>query len=323
MKDSVKAQFFSAMADSLGAGMSPVQAFELLSDSRDYGALAAELKQKVFDGTSMTDSMRSSAAFNEMDIAMIEAGERSGTLDVQCRRLAARYDDLSHVLFSFTLGLGYPCAILVTMFVIVWFVLALTPPDASVIRDAAVMMRTMALVLLGVVGGVMLAHPALIAYPWYQKLCLSLPSIPGKFMRLRAYSMLTSNIRMLYSSGYTLDRALELGARGTGMSLLESGAAPVVNQLKKGQSFESCARLLADFPDEIVLAIKLGEKSGTIDKSLQRIEENYVRDLKVVVAALPGYLAKTVYFAALAIALVFILPVLKMIVDFYTWTDQL
>ncbi len=140
----IKAEFYDAFATLLRSGVTPRDALLVLADSQTkssgIGAISRLLAEDIAQGISLSDTARSHKAwFDDAECAVLEAGERSGELNIALTRLAerqARSCDLGSRLVSV---LVYPILVSVVGIGVAIFLANHTLPKLTqVLYDASI-----------------------------------------------------------------------------------------------------------------------------------------------------------------------------------------
>lgn len=116
--------FCNGVAVMLAAGIQVDEAVAMLSDDTGdafTGQLFSQVYSELADGASLASALKSTGAFPEHAVSMIEVGERSGRLEQVLSSLALYYDEEGRMLARIRASVGYPAALLCLMSVIVAF----------------------------------------------------------------------------------------------------------------------------------------------------------------------------------------------------------
>ncbi len=132
----VLASFFGSMAESLASGMNIMASLSLsagLVNSRLYKEkLEASIKQ-VSEGDALSESLNNTGLFDETDISLISAGERSSSLDKVFAQLAVLYEEGTENGLKTFSSLVEPASTLATGLVVGLIVFAMFMPIIKLI----------------------------------------------------------------------------------------------------------------------------------------------------------------------------------------------
>jgi type II secretory pathway component PulF len=267
-----------------------------------------EIHDLVIDGMSLSKAMeRSPDTFPRVYVAMVEAGEAGGFLDVVLAQIAdfqAREKDIQS---KVTAALMYPAILLflamgVLVFLMVFFIPrfqlvfagfnAELPLLTQMIINTSYIIRSYGLfVLVGlVVAGVSLkswfsspvgrrAWEGFVLKAW----------IVGPLLAQFAMARFTRMLGTLLSAGVPLISSLNVARRSIGNQVLVDAVSESIDRVKEGKPLgKSLAKNRTLFPGAIVEMISVAEESGKLDAELLRIanvtEGDLDRQLKSAVA---------------------------------------
>ncbi len=267
-----------------------------------------ELHDLVIDGMSLSNAMaRSPETFPRVYVAMVEAGETGGFLDLVLAQIAdfqAREKELKSKVLT---ALMYPMILLVLavgvlIFLLVFFIprfqLVFQGFNAELPIITQIIVKTSELVRgygLFLVAGI--AIGGFFARTWFKSekgkramegLLLKLPLI-GPLIAQFAMARFCRMLGTLLQAGVPLINALNVSRRSIGNQVLIDAVSESIDRVKEGKPLgTSLAQNRSLFPGAIVEMISVAEESGKLDVELMRIanvtEGDLDRELKAVVA---------------------------------------
>jgi type II secretory pathway component PulF len=303
--------FTRLLSSLLAAGVPFSRALEILQREATVPAAKAkwkEIRDLVIDGVPLSQAMaRSPETFPRVYVAMVEAGETGGFLDVVLAQIAdfqAREKELKSKAAN---ALMYPAILLVLaigvlVFLMVFFIPrfqmvfksfnADLPLLTRMIVAASRMVRTYGLF----VGGAA-AVAALALRRWvtsekgrrtWEGLVLQLP-VAGPLLAQFALARFTRMLGTLLAAGVPLIGSLNVARRSIGNQVLVDGVTDSIGRVRDGKPLgASLGRTPALFPGAVVEMISVAEESGRLDQELLRIagvtEGDLDRQLKTTVA---------------------------------------
>lgn len=303
--------FTRLLSSLLASGVPFSRALEILH--REAAEPVAKAKWKeihdlVIDGMSLSAAMaRSPETFPKVYVAMVEAGETGGFLDVVLAQIAdfqAREKEMKGKLVA---ALMYPIILLVLalgvlVFLLVFFIPrfqlifrgfnAELPLLTQIIIDTSEAVRHYGLFIAVAVGlaGYSLrswVHSARGRRAW-EGFVLRLPQI-GPVLAEFAMARFCRMLGTLLAAGVPLISALNVARRSIGNQILVDAVSESTDRVKEGKPLGvSLARNRMLFPGAIVEMISVAEESGRLDQELLRIaqvsESDLDRQLKAVVS---------------------------------------
>lgn len=303
--------FTRLLSSLLAAGVPLSRALVILT--KEASAPAAKAKWKeiydlVVDGMSLADAMaKSPETFPRVYVAMVEAGETGGFLDVVLGQIAdfqAREKEMRSKVMT---ALLYPTILLVLavgvlVFLLVFFIPkfqlvfagfgATLPLLTQIIVATSELMRSYGLIL--VLG---LAITGYMIRSWivseqgrrtWEGLILRAPVI-GPLLAQFAMARFCRMLGTLLGAGVPLINALNVARRSIGNQVLVDAVANSIERVKEGKqlgpSLGDCRSL---FAGSVLEMISVAEESGRLDQELVRIanvtENDLDRQLKTAVA---------------------------------------
>ncbi len=267
-----------------------------------------EIHDLVIDGMSLSAAMaRSPETFPRVYVAMVEAGETGGFLDVVLAQIAdfqAREKELTSKVIT---ALMYPAILLflamaVLVFLLVFFIPrfqlvfqgfnAELPMLTQVIVKISEIVRSYGLFLgVGLVVGVVMARNWLKSEKGrrtWEGVILRLPKI-GPLIAQFAMARFCRMLGTLLGAGVPLINGLNVARRSIGNQILVDAVADSIDRVKEGKPLGTSLAQNRDlFPGAVVEMISVAEESGKLDAELLRIanvtEADLDRQLKTVVA---------------------------------------
>jgi len=267
-----------------------------------------EIHDLVVDGMSLANAMaKSPETFPRVYVAMVEAGEAGGFLDVVLAQIAdfqTREKDLKGKVVT---AMIYPCilfclALVVLTVLLVFFIPKFQKVFASVHGSLPVitqmviglshLIRSYGLfVALGLIGAGFLARTWFVSEKGkrtWEGLVLKSPLV-GPLIAQFAMARFCRMLGTLLGAGVPLVQGLNVARRSIGNQILTDAVATSIERVQEGgrlgQSLAECQGL---FPKSSLEMIAVAEESGRLDAELVRIaavgEGDLDRELKLVVA---------------------------------------
>lgn len=267
-----------------------------------------EIHDLVIDGMSLSDAMaRSPETFPRVYVAMVEAGETGGFLDLVLAQIAdfqAREKELKSKVMT---ALMYPIILLVlALGVLIFLLVFFIPRFQLVFQGFNAELPLITQMIVGVSAlvrsyGLFLAAGIVVAVVsfrnWFRSekgrrtwegLLLKAPVI-GPLIAQFAMARFCRMLGTLLQSGVPLINGLNVARRSIGNQVLIDAVSESIDRVKEGKPLgTSLAQNRALFPGAIVEMISVAEESGKLDTELLRIanvtEGDLDRQLKAVVA---------------------------------------
>jgi len=285
-----RAELFRQLAQLTSAGVGVIPALEQIKRSppaRSYREPLQRLLAELARGATVGDSLHRLGWLPAFDLALIEAGERSGRMDACFRLLADYYNERARLIRQMITDLMYP----VFVFHLAVFVVTLLE---------FLWAGPWLLVLLGGLIPVYAATAFLIYAgqdrhnePWRAKVESVLHFIPvlGTARHYLALARLATALEALVSAGVNIFEAWGLAAAASGSPAVRRAVAAWKPSMTAGQTPSEAMRACRLFPEMFANLYASGEVSGKLDESLRHLNRLYneegSRKLHLVVTWVP------------------------------------
>ena len=303
--------FTRLLSSLLAAGVPFSRALVILYREASVPAAKAKWKEihdLVIDGMSLSNAMaRSPETFPRVYVAMVEAGETGGFLDVVLAQIAdfqAREKDIRSKVVS---ALTYPLILVLLAIGVLIFLMVFFIPRFQIIFknfNADLPLLTQMIIQASQAVrdyGLYVAGAALVAVlslrSWFNSengrrswegFVLRLPLV-GPLLAQFAMARFTRMLGTLLGAGVPLINALNVARRSIGNQVLVDAVSGSIDSVKEGKALgASLARNRTLFPSAVIEMISVAEESGRLDAELLRIanvtEGDLYRELKTAVA---------------------------------------
>jgi type II secretory pathway component PulF len=303
---------FTRLLSSLLAAAVPLsRALIILQKEASSSAAQAQWKEihtLVVDGMSLADAMaRSPETFPRVYVAMVEAGEAGGFLDVVLAQIADFQSREKELKSKVVTAMIYPCilfglALVVLTVLLVFFIPKFQKVFASV--HGALPLITQLVIGLsdlvrsyGFLVGAGLVGAGFLIRSWFvsakgkrtwESLVLQSPLV-GPLIAQFAMARFCRMLGTLLGAGVPLVHGLNVARKSIGNQVLVDAVSQAIDRVQQGgrlgQSLADCKRL---FSGSVLEMISVAEESGRLDAELVRIaavtEVDLDRNLKTAVA---------------------------------------
>jgi type II secretory pathway component PulF len=331
--------FTRLLSSLLAAGVPLSRALVILTKEASTPAVSAKWKEvldKVVDGMSLADAMaQSPETFPRIYVAMVEAGEAGGFLDVVLAQIAEFQSRQKELKSKVMTAMIYPCilfclATIILTALLIFFVPMLQkvfatlhgslPLITQMVIGASNFMRSYGiLIVLGLVVAVLSLKTWFASEKGrrvWEGFILRVPMI-GPLVAQFAMARFCRMLGTLLGAGVPLVQSLNVARRSIGNQILVDAVGQSIERVQQGgrlgQSLADCKML---FPSSALEMISVAEESGKLDVELVRLagvtEGDLNRNLQTTVSFAEPLL---LFFIAAFIGTIFIgmlLPVLSM-----------
>ena len=308
-----KAVFASKLAALVDAGVPIVRSLDLMARQQRLPMFKRALLQislEVNQGTAMGAAMRQwPKVFDQLSIAMVEAGEAGGVLDESLKRLAKLLEDNARLQNQIKGALGYPVAVLViAILVFLGMTIFLIPTFAGIFKDlgAELPLFTQLMVdlseLLRSPLSLLLAGVVLMAV-WmlsrYYATAKGRRAIDRLLLRLPLFGDLimktaTAQFCRIFSSltraGVPILMSLEISSDTAGNAIISDAILASRGLVQEGVLLSAALIRQNVLPEMALSMLAIGEETGEMDQMLSKVADFYEDEVTASVKALTSML---------------------------------
>jgi type IV pilus assembly protein PilC len=303
-------QIFSRQfATLIEAGVSIVSALAILEDQTEDKFLRpviAEVRSDVESGSILSKALsRHPRIFNRLFIAMIEAGEASGTLDKVLDRVAMQIEKETAIKRRVKGAMVYPVVVLVfaslvltglLMFIVPVFVNVFKelngqlPTLTQYVVNASNLLRNDWFIIFPLVGGtvwgLLRAKKTERGRQLWDRFKLRVPMKIGDVVLKVTMARFSRTLATLIGSGVDIVRSLEITGATAGNWVVEEGLNVVRARVHEGVPIAQPLLENPVFPPMVSQMIRIGEETGELEKMLGKVADFYEDEVDASIAAL-------------------------------------
>ena len=276
-----RAELYHQLSQLTSAGIGVVPALEKIRRNPPASSFRQPLQHfldELANGRTLSDSLQYGGWLPVFDIALIDAGERSGRLDACFRLLADYYNDRARVIKLVIAHLIYPVG-LIHMAAFVFLIVL--PFAGSQFNANLIWLFIRAAIILAplylAVGLIIYAMQSKHGETWRARVESFLRLIPllGAARHYLALSRLAVALEALISAGVNVIEAWTLAATASGSPAFRRAVAAWKPQLTAGQTPAELVHACRLFPETFANLYASGEISGKLDETLRRLYTYY------------------------------------------------
>jgi type IV pilus assembly protein PilC len=305
-----KAVFSRQFAALVNAGVAMVRSLGVLSEQCENPKLKKALmgvSSDVQQGISLSDSMRKyPECFDDLYVAMIQAGEVGGVLDEVLNRLAKLLEDVARLQNQIKAALSYPVTV-GSLAILIFFgmVRFLLPIFATIFKDIGVELPafTQAMmnisyfvqdifnvaILVGVVVGLVFAfkqyYKTRVGRETVDRMMLKMPLF-GDLIQKSATARFCRTFGALTRSGVPILTCLEIVRDTAGNQIIANAVDEARREIQTGGMISIALQKEQVFPLMAIQMISIGEETGELDKMLSKVADFYEDEVEQAVKAL-------------------------------------
>ncbi len=304
--------FTRQFASLLSAGVPLRRALSILNSQTTSANLRHALDAvgaDIDDGVALYEALsRHPAVFSNMYIAMVRAGEQSGTLETVLKRLAFEMERRQSLKAKVRSALVYPCFVLSLATAILSLVLTFIVPAFQDIyqqlgKELPFMTQMLVIGshLLLYQGPVVLLTLALLAGFFmliirtrqgrylFDRFQLMIP-VFGPLIQMSAVARFNRMLSTTFESGVPVLQAFDLVAGAAGNEVVARAAKRIQMDVREGESISAAVAREPVFPPIVAQMLAVGEESGELDPMLNRCADIFEEDTDAMVKGLTSIL---------------------------------
>ena len=303
-----KVVFTRQLATLIGAGLPLAQSLRTVQEqttNKRMQEIVQEIISDVEGGKSLSDSFaKHPEAFNKVYVALISAGETSGTMDDSLKRLAAQQEKDAAMMSKIRGAMMYPSIVLVVIILVIGFMLfTVVPQVEGLYRDlnkglpfVTLMMIKVAnffsslwwlVILAMIIGGYFLAQYLKTEQGIRTKdiFKLNVPLFKGMFRKMYMARFARTG-QVLLSTGVPMLDMLRITSDAVNNVIISESILRASDKVKGGKALSASLSNEDYFLAMVPQMIKIGEQSGKIDEMMGKTAQVYEDELDEEIRAL-------------------------------------
>ena len=304
-----KAIFTNKLATMVNAGVPILRSLDMIQKQQKPPLFRRALKSMIQDvnqGESLAKAMRNwPQVFDNLTIAMVEAGEAGGVLDETLRRLALLLEQNSKLQNQVKGALGYPITVfVVAILVFLGMTIFLIPSFANTFRllNAELPAFTLFMVTLSdflrSAGALLLVAALILAFVllarFYQtpfgrrqidRLMLKLPLF-GDLIQKTVTAQFCRTLASLSKAGVPILMALDLLFETTSNSVMSDAIKASRQDVSEGVPLSAALGSKNLFPELAIGMLGVGEETGNMDAMLSKVADFYEDEISTTIKLL-------------------------------------
>ena len=303
-----KVVFTRQLATLIGAGLPLAQSLRTVQEqttNKRMQEIVQEIISDVEGGKSLSDSFaKHPEAFNKVYVALISAGETSGTMDDSLKRLAAQQEKEAAMMSKIRGAMMYPSIVLVVIILVIGFMLFTVVPQVeglyrdlnkglpfvtlAMIKVANFFSSLWWLVILAmIIGGYFLAQYLKTEQGIRTKdiFKLNVPMFKGMFRKMYMARFARTG-QVLLSTGVPMLDMLRITSDAVNNVIISESILRASDKVKGGKALSASLSNEDYFLAMVPQMIKIGEQSGKIDEMMGKTAQVYEDELDEEIRAL-------------------------------------
>ena len=303
-----KVVFTRQLATLIGAGLPLAQSLRTVQEqttNKRMQEIVQEIISDVEGGKSLSDSFaKHPEAFNKVYVALVSAGETSGTMDDSLKRLAAQQEKEAAMMSKIRGAMMYPSIVLAVIILVIGFMLfTVVPQVEGLYRDlnkglpfvTLMMIKTAnffsslwwLVILAMIIGGYFLAQYLKTEQGIRTKdiFKLNVPLFKGMFRKMYMARFARTG-QVLLRTGVPMLDMLRITSDAVNNVIISESILRASDKVKGGKALSASLSNEDYFLAMVPQMIKIGEQSGKIDEMMGKTAQVYEDELDEEIRAL-------------------------------------
>jgi type IV pilus assembly protein PilC len=306
------ALFSRQFATMIGAGLTLLRSLSILAnqvENKTFAVVVDQVRADVQSGSSLSQALgRHPRVFSELYVAMVRAGESSGSLDHALADLADMIEAQVELRSKIKSAMTYPIAVLsMVLLILSAMLLFIVPVFKKMYKDLGGKLPLPTRILITVSNIAVKAIPVLIVLAiigavvfrkWiktptgrmaWDRFKLKVP-IFGKLIQKISMARFASTLSTLLRSGVPILESLEITSDTVANAVVAEGVGAIAEGAKKGEPLSHPLGAHPVFPPMVVQMMSVGEETGALDSLLTKVSQFYQQEVSATVDALTSLL---------------------------------
>jgi type IV pilus assembly protein PilC len=298
--------FIKQLQTMVASGVPLIQAIELFHEQETHPYLKSILgasRERINGGAFLWEAFSAYPdIFEKVFVALVKAGESSGTLDVMLKRVGKYLENSYRLKKLIKSSMNYPITIVVIASGVITLMLTMVipkfetmlasagqqlPAPTQFVIDLSHAVTNHFYEIVAVIVAVFFLGKSYLktreGQVILQRIALGMP-IFGPLIIQSGVAKFARTLSTLLASGVPLVDSLEIGKEAATHIAFEDAIATMKRELELGATFSNAmVRQQALFPKMAVQMVLVGESTGNLDKMLERVADFYEEEVEVSV----------------------------------------
>ncbi len=273
--------------------------------NKNFQKVLIQVRDAITAGSSFADALGEHPhIFNRLYVAVVRAGEISGSLPVVLDTLTVYLEKTANLRRKVVGAVTYPAVILFVAITIVFVMIvklvpvfedvysranAVLPAPTRLLIGVSTLVRSYTLVVFLLIVAAVLSLFMIVQTEAGRRLLdsakLRVPLF-GVLIRKSIMARVCRTMSVLLSAGIPLLEATETTARVSGNKIIEGALLTAIRRMQEGGTIAETLRQTGEFPSMVIQLVSTGEESGTLPGMLGRAATYYEQQVDNTVATL-------------------------------------
>jgi len=275
------------LVDSLNALIEQVENMKLRT-------ILSQVREQVTGGSKLSDALKNHPkVFGDLYVNMVNAGENSGALEIVLQRLADFTEGQAKLRSRIIGAMIYPAIMSIVGLSLMGMLLVYVVPKVTkIFEDVHATLPLPTRILMGASSAVkdywyvfmILISAGIYAFrryirtpggrEWFDRRMLKAPLV-GKLQRMIMISRFARTLSTLLASGVPLLASMDIVRNIVTNVVIKSVIEQTRDNVREGQSVAEPLKRSGEFPPIVTQMIAIGERTGELERMLERVADTY------------------------------------------------
>ncbi len=305
--------FSRQLATMIQSGIPLVQSFDIVAkgqSNKRMKNLLDQVKTDIETGLTLAEALgKQPQYFNDLFCNLVDAGEKSGTLDIMLDKVASYKEKIETIKKKIKKALTYPMAVIAVAIIVTTGLLVFVVPQfeslfkgfgadlpgmTKAVVSMSKFMQAYWYYIFGIIGAaifgfIYMKNRSLEFAQGIDKVLLKAP-IVGPILEKAAIARFTRTLSITFAAGLPLVDALKAVAGATGNIIFAKATDKIKEEVSTGQQMNIAMENTHLFPNMVIQMVAIGEESGALEKMLGKVADFYEEEVDAAVDSLSSLL---------------------------------
>lgn len=303
-----KIVFTRQFATLVGAGLPLANSLRTVAEqtqNKKMRGIIEEILADVEAGKSLGDAFaKHPKVFDKVYLALVRAGEVSGTLDESLKRIATQQEKDAAMMSKIRGAMTYPLIVLVVIIAVIVFMMSTVVPQVEGLYEdlgeelpaltafmvglanfGAQFWWLILLIFVGIIGGILQFRRTKTGIRFFANFKLNVPLFKGLFQKLYM-ARFARTAQILLATGVPMLDTLKISGEAVNNVVVQNSIDEAAEKVQAGKALSIALRDKPYILPLIPQMISIGEESGKIDEMLGKAAQVFEDELDEQIRAL-------------------------------------
>lgn len=303
-----KIVFTRQFATLVGAGLPLANSLRTVAEqtqNKKMRGIIEEILADVEAGKSLGDAFaKHPKVFDKVYLALVRAGEVSGTLDESLKRIATQQEKDAAMMSKIRGAMTYPLIVLVVIIAVIVFMMSTVVPQVEGLYEdlgeelpaltafmvglanfGAQFWWLILLIFVGIIGGILQFRRTKAGIRFFANFKLNVPLFKGLFQKLYM-ARFARTAQILLATGVPMLDTLKISGEAVNNVVVQNSIDEAAEKVQAGKALSIALRDKPYILPLIPQMISIGEESGKIDEMLGKAAQVFEDELDEQIRAL-------------------------------------